>query len=188
MDQLEQWIISIKESHLLIASFLFILVHVIRPIFFIPVILIIMTGGVIFGFIHGMLLSIIGLMLSSLIFYFLAAKLPWFTTRLIKMKVRLFGEDRHMTKQHIMLLRLVPFIHYHLLSFLIYEQTDDLKQYNHLSLYTALPMAIIYTVIGQSVSQFSPKVMTTFVIIILAVSYILRKDTRQKIKQLLTST
>lgn len=187
MEQLEQWILTIKESHLLIASFLFILIHVVRPILFIPVILILMTGGVIFGFIHGTILSVIGLMLSSVIFYYLAEKMPWFTKRLIQMKHKLFGEDRHVTKQQIMLLRLVPFIHYHLLSFLIYEQATDLRQYNTLSLYTAIPMALIYTVIGQSVAQFSPKVMTTLVLLILTISYLVRKDTRQKIKQLLTS-
>lgn len=188
MEQIEQWIMTIKDSHLLIASFLFIFVHVVRPIFFIPVILILMTGGVIFGFVHGTILSIVGLMLSSIIFYYLAQKMPWFTRRLIQMKQKLFGEDRHMTKQQVMLLRLVPFIHYHLLSFLIYEQATDLRDYNKLSLYTAIPMALIYTVIGQSVAQFSPKVMTMFVLLILTVSYLGRKDTRQKIKQLLTST
>jgi len=40
MEQLEQWILTIKESHLLIASFLFILIHVVRPILFIPVLLV----------------------------------------------------------------------------------------------------------------------------------------------------
>lgn len=188
MDQLEQWIFTIKESHLVIASFVFVFIHVVRSVFFIPVILILMTGGVIFGFVHGTILSIIGLMLSSLSFYLLATKMPQSTKRLIRMKQKVFGEDKYIPTQQMMLLRLVPFIHYHLLNFLIYEQTNDLREYNRLSLYTILPMAAIYTMIGLSVAQFSPKIMTILVVSILAFSYLMQKDTRQKIKRIFTLT
>ncbi|GAA4074366.1 TVP38/TMEM64 family protein [Amphibacillus indicireducens] len=156
MEQIEQYIDFLRNTHILIAPVLFIVLHGVRSIFFIPVIAICIAGGMIFGVIPGIILSIIGLLLSSVIFYGLAKKMPFITKRLIKMKAKIKTNDKQLTTGQITILRLIPFIHYHLLSFLIYESTEDFRSYVGASFYTVIPMAVVYTAIGQTVVNFSP--------------------------------
>ncbi|BAM47086.1 MAG: TVP38/TMEM64 family protein [Amphibacillus sp.] len=158
MDQIEQYIEFLRNTHILIAPLLFIVLHGVRSIFFIPVIAICIAGGMIFGIIPGIILSIIGLLLSSIIFYAMAKKMPFLTNRLMKMKSKIKTNDKQLTVGQITILRLIPFIHYHLLSFLLYESTDDFQSYVSASFYTVIPMSVVYTTIGQSVINFSPLV------------------------------
>ncbi|MBM7541876.1 TVP38/TMEM64 family protein [Amphibacillus cookii] len=175
MDEIERYIAILRDTHLLIAPLLFILLHVVRPILFIPVVLIFIAGGLIFGIIPGIILSIIGVVLSSALFYKLAQIMPSITKRLIRMKTKLIGQDTHMTTGQIAILRLIPFIHYHLLSFLLYESTKNFRSYMEASFYTAIPMAIIYTAIGQSITNFSPMTMTGMIIALLPLFFLFRK-------------
>src|SRR5690625_3424632 len=129
MEQIEYYIEFVKSTHVIIAPVLFILLHVMRPILFIPVTLICIAGGLVFGIVPGIILSIIGLLLSSMSFYFIANVMPSLTKRLIKMKKRIVGKDTSLTTGQMTILRLIPFIHYHLLSFIIYESSTGFKSY-----------------------------------------------------------
>lgn len=84
--------------------------------------------------------------------------MPFLTNRLMKMKSKIKTNDKQLTVGQITILRLIPFIHYHLLSFLLYESTDDFQSYVSASFYTVIPMSVVYTTIGQSVINFSPLV------------------------------
>lgn len=175
MEQIEQYIEVIRNTHGLLAPLLFILLHAIRPLLFIPVILVFIAGGLIFGLVPGMILSIIGAVLSSVLFYLITQCLPRFTNRLRKMKNKVIGEDRHVTTGQVAVLRLIPFIHYHLLSFLLYEASDNFYAYLESSFYTAIPMTIAYTFIGQAIISFSPVMIGIFIICLIPLLFVFRK-------------
>lgn len=175
MDQIESYFELLRSTHFIIAPLFFIILHVIRPILFIPVVLICIAGGLIFGIIPGIILSIIGLLLSSLSFHIVAKNLPSLTKRLIKMKHKLIGKDAHFSTGQITILRLIPFIHYHLLSFMIYESSTEFKSYFLTSLYTIIPMSVVYTTIGQSITSFSPFVSYAMILSILPLLFAFRK-------------
>src|SRR5699024_6383921 len=186
VEQIEYYIEFVRSTHFLIAPLLFILLHLMRPLLFIPVILICITGGLIFGVIPGIILSIIGLSLSSVSFYLLADTIPSLTTRLIKMKNKLIGKDVHLTTGQMSVLRLIPFIHYHLLSFIIYESSTSFKPYLLTSFYTIIPMVVVYTTIGQSITSFSPLVSFAMILGLIPLLFMLRKkDERVSLREFL---
>lgn len=165
------------NTHLLIAPILFILLHGLRSFLFIPVIVICIAGGLIFGVIPGIILSIIGLLLSSSIFYYFAKTMPFVTKRLTKMKTKIIRKDTPVTTTQIAILRMIPFINYHLLSFLIYESAKDFRAYITSSFYTIVPMTIVYTTIGQTVSSFSPFVSMALLIALVGLLFVIRHKT-----------
>lgn len=177
MEQIEQYIELLRDTHIILAPMLFIILHGIRSLFFIPVVAICIAGGMIFGVIPGIILSIIGLLLSSIIFYGLAEKMPSMTKRLIKMKAKIKTNDKHLSTGQITILRMIPFIHYHLLSFLIYESSEDLRSYLSASFYTVIPMAVIYTTIGQSVVNISPIASIAMLACLIILLYLSREKT-----------
>lgn len=186
MEQIEFYVELVRSTHVLIAPLIYLTLHVIRPILFIPVILICIAGGLIFGIVPGIILSIIGLLLSSVSFYFLANIMPFVTKRLIKMKAKIVGNDAHLTTSQITILRLIPFIHYHLLSFIIYESSMNFRSYLITSFYTVIPMAVVYTVIGQSVTSFPPLVSLVMILSLISLLFVFRKkDERVSVREFL---
>src|SRR5690625_7439577 len=113
----------------MIAPILFILLHGLRSILLFPVIVICIAGGLIFGVIPGIILSIIGLLLSSSLFFYFAEKIPFITKRLSKMKDKIINRDTPITTSQIIILRMFPCINNHILSFLIDAHSDDFRTY-----------------------------------------------------------
>ncbi|MBU5593639.1 VTT domain-containing protein [Amphibacillus sp. MSJ-3] len=186
MEKIEYYIEFVRGTHVLIAPLIYITLHLIRPILFIPVILICIAGGLIFGIIPGIILSIIGLMLSSISFYFLADIMPFITKRLIKMKTKIVGKDTRLTTSQMTILRLIPFIHYHLLSFIIYESSSSFRTYLVTSFYTVIPMVVVYTVIGQSVTNLPPLAILAMIFSLVTLFFLFRKkDERVSVREFL---
>src|SRR5690625_6914111 len=69
MEHIGNYFIVFVEAGGLFAPLLFISFHLLRPLLFIPVIFICITGGVLFGAVAGSLYSVIGITLSSILFY-----------------------------------------------------------------------------------------------------------------------
>ncbi|PXW90076.1 putative membrane protein YdjX (TVP38/TMEM64 family) [Streptohalobacillus salinus] len=186
MDQLERVIEAIRESGWFVAPLIYLLIHFIRPIIFIPVILLFIAAGLIFGIVPGIVLSLVGIMLSSVQFYGLTKLMPSMTHRLVRMKKKLIGEERHVTIEQIAVLRLLPFIHFHLLSFIIYEKTSTFKKYMEESFYSSVMMVVIYTVIGQTITELSPLGVGMLTVLLIPLIYFLRKEENiHRIKQFL---
>ena len=78
MDQFDKSVEVFIENAGWMAPFFFIILHLLRPILFLPVIAVCVAGGVAFGFVQGALLSFTGLVLMSAITYFLLNRLPRF--------------------------------------------------------------------------------------------------------------
>lgn len=159
----------------LFAPLLFICFHLLRPLFFIPVVFICISGGIFFGPIAGSFYSLIGITISSILFYWIYLKMPNGLNRILRLKKRFFGEHRELTKAQIVLLRLVPFIHFHLLSLCLIEISSNFKEYTKASLLTNIPLAFVYTSIGGTIANLSPYTISVLMALLLVFLYLLRR-------------
>jgi len=175
MDEKLNVLFVIIETHWWLASLGFIIFHIVRQVLFIPVVIICIAGGALFGGLIGSIYSIVGLTLSSLFFYFLYHQMPRVFGKVLAMKERWFGNRGNLSVGQITVLRLVPFIHFHLLSLCLIETTKTFSKYARASLLTNIPLAIIYTVFGQFITEFSPTAMVVVLIFLSAMLLIMRQ-------------
>lgn len=157
------------------APLLFIAIHLLRPLLFLPVMLVCITGGVLFGPIAGTAYSVVGTMLSSLIFYRTIRILPSGFERLRSLKEKWLNKHARLSVQQVAILRLVPFIHFHLLSYCLLEISTDFKEYTKSSLFANLPLAVVYTSVGQWISLFSIPAMILFSAGLIGLCILVRK-------------
>lgn len=167
-------IMSYMQSGNLFAPIIFIMFHIIRQPLFIPVVVICIAGGLLFGPIYGTAYSLIGLTLSNVCFYLLIGKFPKTRDKLIGLKDKIFG-NRKLNTSQIAILRLIPFIHYYLLSFCLLETNRGLKKYIYLSFLTNIPLAVLYTIFGHSITGFSSTVIIIILFIICISLYLVRE-------------
>ncbi|MFQ3542547.1 VTT domain-containing protein [Halobacillus rhizosphaerae] len=144
------------------APLIFIAIHLLRPFLFIPVMLVCITGGVLFGPIAGTAYSVIGTMLSSLAFYRLIRLLPSGFNRLQAMYKRWGKKHSSLTVRQVAILRLIPFIHFHLLSYCLMQTSTNFKDYTKSSLMANFPLAVVYTSMGQWLTLLSIPMMLLF--------------------------
>ncbi len=163
------------ESTGLLAPFIFIGIHLIRPFFFIPVPVICIVGGILFGSVFGTLYSIIGLTLLSIIFYILYRQVPSLSKKIDRLKLKWLGNKVNFTVGQIGILRLIPFINFHLLSLCIMDVTRNFREYAKSSLYTNVPVALLYTVFGQFIRAFSTTVILAILLALTLLFYLLRE-------------
>lgn len=175
MQQLGSTVMLILETSGIFAPLLFIGFHLLRPLFFLPVAFICVSGGIIFGAVTGSVYSIIGVTLSSIMFYKMSQWMPRTIKKLIHLKQKLFGKHAGFSTSQIALLRLVPFIHFHLLSLMIIEMTTGFREYMKTSFYSNIPLAVVYTTVGQWLSTLSPVIMGPLILALLPIIYLLRK-------------
>lgn len=159
----------------LFAPLLFIGFHLVRPLFFMPVVFICMCGGIVFGPLAGTIYSLIGVTLSSILFYLLTKKIPSKLNRLFQLKQKLLGKNAALTASQVTLLRLIPFIHFHLLSLCLLEVSSGFKEYAKYSLLSNIPLAFVYTTIGGWVANLSMIHIFIFLLAVLPLLYVLRR-------------
>lgn len=165
MEQLDYSLQVIIEESGWLAPLLFILLHLFRPFLFIPVIVLCIAGGVLFGFIEGTILSFIGLSLMSLVFYKLINKFPKFRKGIARLKKNAL-HDRTVSVSQMMILRIMPFVHFHLLSLYLMEMTKSFRQYMHYSMLGVILPALVYTGFGETITEI-PLYLSTVLILIL---------------------
>lgn len=175
MDERLSVLYIMVETHWLLASIAFISFHILRQILFIPVVIICVAGGALFGGLLGSVYSIIGLTLSSLLFYLLYKQMPKIFGKILKMKEKWFGHRAELSVGQVTVLRLIPFIHFHLLSLCLIETTKNFREYVKASIIANIPIAVIYTVFGQFIRDFSPS-MILLLLLLLSGLFILVKD------------
>ncbi|ASK63006.1 alkaline phosphatase [Virgibacillus phasianinus] len=175
MELFGSYLMAVIETGGIFAPLLFISFHLLRPLFFLPVVFICISGGILFGAVAGTVYSIIGITLSSIGFYGFIRWMPKTFERLVHLKGKLIGKHSELSPSQIALLRLVPFIHFHLLSLCLIEVTEGFKDYTKSSLITNIPLAIVYTSIGRWISNLSPFYVIVFLLALLPLIYILRR-------------
>ncbi|WP_138415912.1 TVP38/TMEM64 family protein [Aquibacillus sediminis] len=170
MEQFDQSLEVLIENAGWLAPVLFILIHILRPLLFLPVIVVCIAGGVLFGFVEGALLSFIGLSLMSLISYQLVNKFPKFRSGIARLKQKVF-QDRTISVSQVMILRITPFIHFHLLSFYLMEMTKSFKEYMYYSILGMIMPAILYTAFGEAITTL-PWYLTGMLFLFLLIIYV----------------
>lgn len=168
MDQLDNWIEALIENAGWMAPILFLLLHLLRPLLFLPVIAVCVLGGVAFGFFQGAVLSYFGLLLMSAITYLLLNHLPEFHIKMTKLKERVFGR-RTLSVGQVMILRIMPFVHFHLLCFYLMDMTKNFKEYMYYSALGVTLPAVVYTAFGQSIAEFPWYMTLAFLFVLIAI-------------------
>lgn len=159
----------------LLAPVIFIGIHLIRPFFFIPVPVICIVGGILFGSVFGTIYSILGLTMLSILFYFLYRQVPRLSKKINTLKQKWLGNKVNFTIGQIAILRLIPFINFHLLSLCIIDVTRNFREYAKGSFYTNIPVALLYTVFGQFIREFSTTVIIAILLALTLLFYLLRE-------------
>jgi len=175
MDYIGNYIMTFIEMGGLFAPLLFISFHLLRPLLFLPVVFICISGGILFGPVEGTIYSLIGITLSSIIFYFFIKRMPNTVDRLFALKEKLLGKGTELTTGQVTILRLIPFIHFHLLSLCLIEATSSFKEYIKSSLISNIPLAFVYTTIGGWLSNLSSIHIFLFLLALLPCLYFLRR-------------
>lgn len=168
-------LLAVVETAGILAPLAFILFHILRQFLFIPVPLVCVAGGVMFGSFFGAFFSLIGLTLSSLLFYLCIHQLPKTHDKLTRLKKRWFGEYRNITVSQAAILRLVPFVHYHLLSFCLMERNKSFPEYAKATVIANIPLAVFYTVFGEFISRFTPFMIIVILGAVTILCYLLRE-------------
>ncbi|SDK42365.1 TVP38/TMEM64 family protein [Sediminibacillus albus] len=175
MELVSTYLFAIMETGGIFAPLLFICFHLFRPLFFLPVMIICISGGILFGAVAGTVYSVVGITLSSMAFYRVIQWMPGTLERLVKMKQKMVGKNSQLTTSQIAVLRLVPFIHFHLLSLCLLEISANFKDYMRSSLYSNIPLAVVYTSLGKWISSFSFAAMAAFIVVLLPMFYLMRR-------------
>lgn len=150
---------------------LFILLHLLRPVSFLPVIVVCIAGGVFFGFVQGAIYNFIGLALMNYFFYLFINKFPKFEKKMRAFKIKMLP-DKTPSVGQVMILRIMPFVHFHLLSLYLIEITKDFKEYLYFSVLGVILPSIIYTAYGEAISNM-PWYLTLLMFVVLAGVYAL---------------
>ncbi|MBS4208811.1 VTT domain-containing protein [Bacillus sp. FJAT-50079] len=167
--------LAFMEGSGLLAPFLFIAFHIVRQFLFVPVILVCMIGGMLFGSFFGMIYSMIGLLLLSALFYFSIGKMPGTHAKLMNVKYKWFGRYNKMTIGQIAVLRLIPFFHYHLLNICLLERKPDFHGFMKGAFITNVPLVFFYTVFGEFITHFSPGMAVMIISALALLFYLLRE-------------
>ncbi|NGP45005.1 TVP38/TMEM64 family protein [Bacillaceae bacterium SIJ1] len=147
------------------APLIFLGLHIIRPFLFIPVSVLCLLGGVLFGFWLGSFLSILGLWAVCEWFYWGVQKIPWLHRKINHLKES-YGGQRKWTISQLVMLRLVPFMHFHFVSLLVMDYAKTRSAYRFYSLVTIVPTAFLYTIFGRSLTKLPPLVVLGSVLVL----------------------
>lgn len=157
------------------APVIFILFHVFRQFVFVPPAVVCIAGGLIFGVVPGIVYSLLGLSGASILFYLLMRQIPEMMKKLSRLKKRLVGRFRDLTLAQVALLRLVPVIHYQLLSFCLYERKSSFKDFMFASFVANIPFVIFYTIFGEYIGEFDTITGLILMSVFMLLAYLLRE-------------
>lgn len=175
LDEKAALVLSFIETSGIFAPIFFIFFHTFRQFLFIPVVVVCMAGGLLFGTVYGAIFSLIGLTMSSFVIYFLLKMFPSLHNKLNMIKRKWFGPYSNFTSGQVAVLKLIPFMHFQLLSFSLMERKRSFSEYAYSSFLTNIPVAIFYTVFGQFLKAFSPS-MAIIVLVALTVLIIALRE------------
>jgi uncharacterized membrane protein YdjX (TVP38/TMEM64 family) len=157
------------------APLLFILLQAFRQFFFLPVGLICLTGGILFGAVAGTLYSIIGITLSSVLFYFGMKSMPRLMKKVKALQKKWIGKRMPFSVGQIAILKMVPFMHFHLLSLCLIEISSNFKEYTKASIVSNIPIAIFYSSFGSVLLSLSLVTGSLLVAGLMVLFYLLRR-------------
>ncbi|WP_059103844.1 TVP38/TMEM64 family protein [Shouchella shacheensis] len=152
MENVDQ-VLNVIETAGWFAPVLFVLFHLIRPFVFVPVLAVCLLGGYIFGPVYGAAYSYVGLMSVSISFYILIGAFPKIRANLSRLKNKVLKGREDVNVMQLLILRVMPFMHFHVLSFYVMESSVSFKEYVEKSAIINLSPAIIYTAFGGLIHE-----------------------------------
>ncbi|MBP3949721.1 TVP38/TMEM64 family protein [Bacillus suaedae] len=158
-----------------LAPLFFIMLHVVRQVLFIPVLLVCLVGGYIFGIFYGSLYSIIGLSLVSMVFYYIIYLFPRFRKKLSRLQHKFVKDTTRLNLAQLMVMRVMPLVHFHLVSLYVIETTKSFRQYSKKSIILSIPPAIIYTAFGGMIHELPLQGTVFFALFLVLLFFGLRK-------------
>jgi uncharacterized membrane protein YdjX (TVP38/TMEM64 family) len=179
MMEVEQWIEGLIEQAGWLGPALFILLHLVRPFLFLPVMVVCVAGGYLFGFVQGTIYSIIGLSLMGAVFYKIVNWFPSVRERILSVKRKVAGE-RKMTVSQVMILRVMPFVHFHLLSVYLMDMTKSYREYMQYSILGVIAPALLYTAFGEAIEEMPWYVSVTFLFMLLLLYALLERRNKKR--------
>lgn len=179
MMEVERWIEGIIEQAGWLGPVFFILLHLLRPFLFLPVVVVCIAGGYLFGFVQGTIYSIIGLSLMGAVFYKIVNWFPSVRERMMRVKRKVAGE-RKMTIGQVMILRVMPFVHFHLLSIYLMDMTRSYREYMQYSILGVIAPALLYTAFGEAMEEMPWFVSVTFLSVLLALYALLERRNKNR--------
>ncbi|WP_088103774.1 TVP38/TMEM64 family protein [Halalkalibacter urbisdiaboli] len=180
MEELLERSLRIIEEAGWLGPLFFIILHVFRQVLFIPVLVICLIGGYLFGTLYGSIYSILGLTAVSLVFYGMIHMFASFRNKISQLKTRFLKEKHDLTLAQMMIMRLMPFIHFHLVSLYLIETSKGIKDYIKKSVLVSIPPAIAYTAFGDMIHEL-PLAGTVIFASFLTILFILFRKRESKI-------
>lgn len=175
MNELVLPLIEVVSNSGVYAPLYFIVLHFLRQFLFVPVSVICMAGGVLFGTVFGTIYSVIGITVVSIAFYFVIKRSPVFFTKITKIKQRWMKKRMPMSVGQIAIVRLVPFIHFHFISLCLVEVSKDFREYVRASFLTNIPLALLYSFFGTAIRGFEPIVIVLLMLGLAILFHLLRR-------------
>ncbi len=168
-------VLTVIQTTGFFAPFVFILFHMIRQFLLIPVAVVCVAGGILFGTQLGSVYSIIGLTGSSITFYLITKLFPTLMNRFVKMKEKWLGNYTSFSLIQIIILRMIPFINFSLISLCILEKTKTFSRYTKISFLTHIPSTLCFTILGASIHSLPPIFLVAIVITLFVLIYYFRE-------------
>lgn len=175
MNEQTELLVQLMETSGFFAPIAFIAIHLIRQFLFIPVLIVCLAGGYLFGTFYGAVFSMLGLTISSLLNYHVFDLFPGIRYRLYEIKRKRFSPYVRLTDGQIAVLKMMPLMNFQMLNLLMMEKKHSFGQYAASSIITNLPVVVLYSFLGRSLQFLTLINAIIFVIILLLLMIILRQ-------------
>ncbi|TKD70373.1 TVP38/TMEM64 family protein [Pseudalkalibacillus hwajinpoensis] len=175
MSELVLPLVEVVSNSGIYAPFYFIVLHFIRQFVFVPVSVVCIAGGVMFGALYGTIYSVIGITVVSTVFYLFVKRVPALFKKITRMKEKWMRKRMPMSVGQIAILRLVPFVHFHFISLCLIEVSKDFPGYLRSSIISNLPLALLYSFFGTAIRGFDPVLIVLILSGLAILFYLLRR-------------
>lgn len=152
------------SSYGILAPIIYIAIWVFLPIFFFPVPILALAGGLSFGLIDGTIYTLIGAMLNSSVMFFIANYFAKDTVReylerkLPKNMWQIFeGEDSKKGFIVVLICRLIPIMPYNVINYVSGLTNIDFKKYSLATFLGILPGTVIFLNVGDKIIDINSK-------------------------------
>jgi len=175
MNEQTELVVQLMETSGVLAPIAFIALHLVRQFLFIPVIIVCLAGGYLFGVTFGTMFSLIGLTFSSLINYHLFEILPDVRKKFYEIKRKRFSPYVQLTTGQIAVLKMFPIMNYQLLNLFVMEKKPRFGPYAVVSFITNIPVVLLYSFLGRFLQLLTLENAIVFTIILFSLVILLRQ-------------
>lgn len=165
---------------------IYILFYVLRPLIFFPATILSMLGGIIFGYFWGMMLVLLGAMLSAVVEFFISRSFGRKLIIKLLINEKLVRWDKVVQKsgfKAVFFIRLIPNVAYDIQNFSLGLSGIKFSDYFFGTLFGIIPANFIYVYLGYSFLDFRYLWKWAFILLGLFILYFLA-DKLRKLKKI----